>query len=291
MCLIPSKTKNKKNSLMLVIFFFTVLLSGCANLNAVRSFTQVSSEAIMYKQCTEDYMSSVIDQELYTTSIPGVSQNEIVSSNERIAKARNAKDALNKVQQKLSNYTTALGQLAASDTVTSGNEKIVKGTEILVKSEWFDTNTVKAYGSLASIIEYFYVEKYRQDQLKVALEQGHDDFNVLIDALIYQVDNRIYDTLERYRKGTISYYTLLRANENSVATIAILNETEQNKLAKIENQKARLAKYSDLLKKIKESHEFMYNTRSVLSNDQIIDTLKSHEADFRLLYAYLKELN
>jgi hypothetical protein len=153
--------------LALKIIAFLLLglaLSGCADLSAIRKFSDISTEAENYKQISEDYIN-----------IPErIKYFEEGADHERLEKIRKARENQLKgildLHEAVAQYMKSLGELADDKQVSyTGSLDALKDQVVAlpaVKGLNVSATTVDAFSTLADLLTHAVADAYRRKKLQ-----------------------------------------------------------------------------------------------------------------------------
>ncbi|MHC1762653.1 MAG: hypothetical protein AB9917_24650 [Negativicutes bacterium] len=228
------KTRKSFIFSILLCFLISVFSAGCANLKAIKAFSQISVDAVLYTQFADDYVNAVNERESYLSRLGEKSEYDGKTTKEMVIMRREGvRNSLVAIHNKLADYMTIMGKLASSDTtISSSNKKSLD--EIVEKmvnaqkdygDQYFSYKDIKTFEGLANILIEAVNAKYRQDQLKKLIELSNNYFEKLSNILIDFIS--LYENDLKHTKDDVanSYYSRVVPNINPSETdVAVIQK-------------------------------------------------------------------
>lgn len=279
-------TRSRGFELKLAIIPLVVALTlaqGCANLSAIREFADVSTESAQYTRLVTDYVGSPARQKRYQPA----SQHELL---DRIATERAAQGERLLLRHRLiEEYMDALGRLAADETVTYDKKLDALGNA--VKGNRFaDAKEADAFAAIAKILTKGVADHWRQKQLKELITVSNEPFQVVVDSLRVVVENGFGGDLPNERAAIEKYCGTLIMQSSDKAGIAALREWCDLRLSVIGVRAKAIEAYTQILRKIAEGHQRLYDGRNDLSKELLLRDMNHYSKDLQKLFNTIRTL-
>jgi hypothetical protein len=264
------------------------LVSGCANLQAVRDFAKTSAATADYKQIVTDYATSPDRQQRYQ---PQRSAPQLAAQAKRRAEQ---KPTLEAAQTVLVEYMTALGDLAADDLpkVDSQVEALGKALE---KAKFvgdgdaaIGKETATAAGSIAKILTRAVLDHWRQRQTSRIVREANDSIQIVTAGLREIVLKDFGASLDTESETVRKYFetSMVAAtsggDKDAVPPLARILWLEHSD--EINARRAKLTAYADVLAKIGEGHADLNKNVDRLRDEVLRERLRGYTKDLEALY-------
>lgn len=260
-----------------------VLAQGCANLAAIREFATISSESVQYTKLVTDYAQSPIRQKRYQPP----SQYELL---DRIAADRAAQqDRLLLRQSLIEEYMYALGRLAADEAVAYNKELDALGNAVKEK-KFVDAKEADAFAMIAKVLVKGVTDHWRQKQLKELITTSNAPFQVVVGSLRVIIENGFGGDLLNEKAAIQNYYRTLVLESRDKAGIAALEEWRDLRLAAIDARAKAIESYAQILRKIAEGHQKLYDARGDLSKELLLRDMSRYSKDLQKLFNAIRNL-
>lgn len=268
-------------------FAFVFSQLGCSNLEAIREFASISSESAQYTQLVDVYTQSPTRQKPFQPA----------SMAERLDKMAAEREAqrpeLLALHTLISEYMDSLGQLAADDLVVFDSEIDLLGKELsdrkILSSEQGD-----AYAKIARILTTMAADRWRKRKLSKLIEKSNADFQIVVGALKDIVSKDFRSSIENEEIAIAKYYdgriAEAKATPPQQAGIAALEELRDKRIVGIHSKIDAVDAYTEILNKIAQGHQRLYDQRRALSRKDLIQEVKRDSKTLRKLYKNLRAL-
>ncbi len=265
-----------------------LVLSGCADLQAVRDFAKTSAATADYRQIVSDYAASPERQKRLQPERFAGQLDAIATERAEQAKRLHAAQAV------LADYMDALGDLAAND-LPAVDGQIDGLSKTLEKAGFIGTGdaaigkeTAGAAGTIAKILVRATMDHWRQARLEKIIAEADPSVQVVTAGLrevILQDFARSLDieaeATRKYFEATIAAADAGGQSESVPPLSRVLWLDRQDALAV---RRARLAPYADLLSKISQGHAELRANLGSLKDKALHARLKQYAKDLRQLY-------
>ncbi|MET0266778.1 MAG: hypothetical protein ABW202_14310 [Duganella sp.] len=259
----------------------TLLLTGCANLGAIRDFGALSADSASYTALTEDYLGSPERSKRYTLRKDDAQRTRLT---EQAREREQLRVPLQLYHQAVSDYMAALATLAA-DEVTNYDGQInplvdAASSNGLIPAQQADL--VKAIGTLLTDAA---TNAYRQRELKQLITRANAPLQgILADTvrLMAAFDSAIADEKALYH----AYYDELMhlAGQREPVAAELLWSQHGAIVQGFARRQQALAPYIDTLKTIAAAHQSLYDNRDKIADQEVLDQLKQYTRKIRSTY-------
>ncbi len=284
----------------LIIILLAFLVSGCADLKGITALSEISTATLKNTTFADDYLTSLERQKRYAVYGSSADYEKLIEERKKIH------GQLLQIYGVASDYTNALGKLA-SDDIISYDKNVdalvnqLKETKYQSGKNVFDASQVQAFGIVGKLLFKAATDNYRQDKLKIIIEDSNSSFAKVIDTLKefnehYKIElgnekNLLRIRYERSIRDIRSNEELFRAVVTLQNDVSIIMEDTYNfKSDEIEAKIKGVTAYNNSLEKIKKAHQDLYNNRNNVSSDQVRSRLKVYSQDLSDIYSYIKNL-
>lgn len=260
-----------------------VLTQGCADLSAIREFANISSESAQYTKLVTDYVESPTRQKRYQPP----SQHERL---DRIAATRAAQqDRLLLRQSLIEEYMDTLGRLAADEAVTYDKELDALGNAVKEK-KLANAKEADAFSAVAKVLVKGVTDHWRQKQLKELIATSNEPFQVVVESLQVFVESGSGGDLLDEKAAIQSYYDTLDRASNDKAGKEALKEWRDLHLAAIDARMKAIESYAQILRKIAEGHQKLYDGRDDFSKELLLRDMRRYSKDLKRLFNEIRAL-
>jgi len=243
----------------LVLVWFALVVSGCANLGAIRDFASTSSDAAQYTQLVTIYVATPTRLMRYEPE----SQRPVLA---RQASERAAQQEPLLLRQRLIQaYMDGLGQLAA-DGLTTYDAQLDNLNHALQSAKFADQSEAAALAKVSKQLATAATERWRRDKLMTLIEQSDGPLQVVVGALVTIVQTGFVADLANEREALNKYYTELQLRSRDPAALAALGEWREMREGQIRDRESAIGNYVVVLKTIGSGHHKLYESRRELSH-------------------------
>lgn len=168
---------------LFVLVFASVILAGCANLEAVRDFTDSSARLTAYKDVTERYTKS--GERRYAEIPLGLAFDTLRTSvTATVAEMRLQKPDLLKLHNVATGYMASLAALAGEDAYDlSGDLDKVVGSIAAIPALGINTDHATAFSNIAGkVVSWIAAAKQAKDVRTMVMTYGAD-MDKLLEAM------------------------------------------------------------------------------------------------------------
>ncbi len=273
--------------LALTVIFLLASVSGCANFKEIKAFASLSSSAATHDALTRDYIEALDRRKQYQ---PEKFHGELEAQKMRREAQRASLDLL---QQTVTDYMQALGGLASGE-IRAFDKSLEDLSKNLNDATLLDNNEKDAVGALSTILARTVTATYRLHELKKIVQEGNQPLQDVINATRRIVkkgmigDLRVESTLvERY------YDNFMLAPDNPVEPVAmaLAKEAKAEALGRVDNRIRGVQAYDNVLEKIARGHQYLYDHRDMIGNDESERQLKQYIGELRSAYKSLLDIS
>jgi hypothetical protein len=273
--------------LALTVIFLLASVSGCASFKEIKAFASLSSNAASYGVLTRDYIEALDRRKQYQ---PEKFHGELEAQKMRREAQRASLDIL---QQTVTDYMQALGGLASGE-IRAFDKSLEDLSKNLNDATLLDNNEKDAVGALSTILARTVTATYRLHELKKIVQEGNQPLQDVINATRRIVrkgmigDLRVESTLvERY------YDNFMLAPDNPVEPVAmaLAKEAKAEAMGRVDNRIRSVQAYDNVLEKIARGHQYLYDYRDMIGNDEFDRQLKQYIGELRSAYKSLLDIS
>jgi len=262
-------------------------LSGCASFKEVKTFASLSADAASHEALTRDYIGTLDRRKQYQ---PSKFQGDLEPQKVRREAQRASLDLL---QQTVTDYMQGLGGLASGEIRTY--DKSLKDLSTnLNKVTLLDNNEKEAIGVLSTLLARAVTATYRLHELKKLIRDGNQPLQDVINATRRIVKKGIVADLQVESTLVERYYdNFMLAPDNPVEPVAmaLAREARVEALGRVDNRIRSAQSYDAVLEKISEGHQYLYDHRDVIGNDEFGQQLKPYIDELRAAYRNLLDIS
>jgi hypothetical protein len=294
------------------------MLSGCANLSAVREFTATSVQLTGYQDVTQRYVTSATRVKTEIPEDP-LFDRDRAAVRKAEAEMTAQKESLLKLHNAVTGYMAALAKLAGDDAYDiSPQIDKVTGAIVAAPSLGLNAQHVQAFGGIAAKVSSWLLAAKQAKGVKSLVVEHGDSMDVLLDAMAtvttamrVELDNE-RGRLKSYHDAHLSTYlvpvglerplvgnvadpaqyerdrrTMLRRNQ---AVVAWANRGYEPLLAE-QDRAIRAAKSAiDGIQIVRNGHDDMRKNVDHLTKDDVTKLLKKASAELRVVRAELAQI-
>lgn len=174
-----------------VLLLATTLITGCADLRAIGTWAETSSDVAAYSAILDDYESSPDRQMRYTPK----SQHAAL---EGLREQRSAQVVrLKALHTAVREYMQAIGALAGGNVVVYDAEFDALASEVKSNPQLrLSDSQVSAYSGLTNLVLRAATDDWRQTRLATLVDEANPHFQVVIDAMESALEKEVADAVE-----------------------------------------------------------------------------------------------
>jgi hypothetical protein len=273
--------------LALVMIFLVSAVSGCASFKEVKSFASLSSNAASYGALTRDYIEALDRRKQYQ---PEKFHGELEAQKMRREAQRASLDLL---QRTVADYMQGLGSLASGETRTY-DRSFENLSFILNKATLLNNNEKAAVSALSVILARAVTASYRLREFKKLIQDSNQPLQDVISATRKIVKKGIIADLQVESTLVQRYYdNFMFAPDNPVEPVAmaLAKEAKTEALGRVDSRIRSAQSYDALLEKIAQGHQYLYDHRDTIGNDEFDRQLKQHTGELRVAYENLLDVS
>jgi hypothetical protein len=193
----------------------------------------------------------------------------------------------------VTDYMQALGGLASGE-IRAFDKSLEDLSKNLNDATLLDNNEKDAVGALSTILARTVTATYRLHKLKKIVQEGNQPLQDVINATRRIVkkgmisDLRVESTLvERY------YDNFMLAPDNPVEPVAmaLAKEAKAEAMGRVDNRIRSVQAYDNVLEKIARGHQYLYDHRDMIGNDEFDRQLKQYIGELRSAYKSLLDIS
>jgi len=265
------------------------LLGGCANLQAVREFGQISSLSAGYTRLSDDYARSPLINKSYT--LEAETQQRAVLDAEYQQRLPQAAQ-LQVYHKVVSTYMATLAELAGDD-IPTGAEEVDGLVDAAAKANYLDAASVAPARAIGKLLTDATLNGYRHRELKKVIADGNAPIQALLASLVQSMQE--FDaSLKIERARANRYYRSLhaRARENNREPVAAEQAWASLNAANalFDERERAIPLYIESLKRIGIAHQALYDGRDDIDNHQLLADLKRYTKQIRSAYYAVRAL-
>ncbi|MFN9030241.1 MAG: hypothetical protein ACK54C_02380 [Betaproteobacteria bacterium] len=264
-----------------------IVLSGCANLDAVRNFAQSSSALTSYPDAGAAYVESGRQWTLLPAPAPLPDGRKPVTLEERQQQV----SASLKLQSALSSYFAVMAKLAGADAFTLDNEltSVASGLKGL-PGQADNAAMIDTANNLLKLAVKYALMPVQQSSVRALVSEGGPPAMSLVDHL----DRLAGDWQSQMVQDDTSmknFLSLMAATKDANKSVEfLLSDRSQQFTVHAGTRQQRVASVRAGLKTIKSGHEAMVRDIDRLDGSQLQALLKQAVADLKQVRGLLDSL-
>lgn len=259
------------------------VLAGCADLSAIKEFANISSQSADYTALVNEYVAFPSRQKRYMP----VSQHSHLT---QIAADREIQKERLLLRLKLiDEYMQALGQLAADDLVNYDTRIDALGKAVS-ENKFADPKETGAFADMAKVLTRAATDAWRKSKIKELVEAANGPLQIVIKNLKQVVDEGFGGDIETEKATVQTYYRTLVMKSADPAGIEAVKEWEEVRLASITERQNSIRTYSQILTKISEAHQKLYDNRHEITSKILLSQIQQYAKDLGKLYKDIKSI-
>jgi hypothetical protein len=266
----------------LLLFALLVGAAGCANLAAIQDFAAVSSESAAYTKLVGEYVESPIRQKRYQ---PPAEHPRL----DRMAADRAAqREALLLRHRLIREYMDVLGQLAADEAVVYDREVNALGRAAR-EATFLNAQETDAFAAVTRVLLRAAADGWRRRQLAELIEGANAPFQTVTTSLRAIVVQGFGGDAQNERVAIDRFYRTVVAESRDRAGITAVQEWQEVRLAGVSARDEAIKAYGDVLEKIAQGHQRLYEGRGDLSASALRADIKGYARDLRGAFERLRD--
>lgn len=260
-----------------------VLLGGCANLQAVREFGQISSLSAGYTRLSDDYARSPLINKTYTLEAESPQRAALDAEyQQRLPQAAQ----LQVYHKVVANYMATLAELAG-DEIPTGAEEVDGLVDAASQANYLNEASVAPARAIGKLLTDATLNGYRHGELKKVIAEGNAPIQAVLASLVQSM--QAFDaSLKIERASANRYYRTLhaRARENDREPVAAEQAWASLNAANalFDERERAIPLYIESLKRIGIAHQALYDGRDNIDNHQLLADLKRYTKQIRSAY-------
>lgn len=265
----------------------TAGISGCASFKEVRTFASLSANAAGYEMLTSDYIRALDRRKQYQ---PQKFHGDLETMKIRREAQRASLDLL---QQTVTDYMQGLGSLAAGD-IRTFDRSLDNLSSSLNEATLLDRNEKEAIGALSTLLARTVTTLYRQHEMKRLIHDGNQPLQDVIAATRKIVKSGIVADLQTESALAGRYYdNFMLAPDNPVEPVAmaLAKEARAEALDRVDNRIRGAQRYDAVLEKIARGHQYLYDHRDRIGQDDFGRQFKPAIDELRTAYRNLLDVS
>ena len=275
--------------------------TGCVNLEPVREFAKVSTEAAAYTALVDQYIEVPEASVRYIKANPSARDVPVEDLEAKIEERKAQRAPLLALHASLTNYMAAIGTLASDNLVKTDKEfkALQQGVGKFAKSAGLDAETkgkLNAAGALLKLVANAALKQYQRRQV----------IDIMTDANGYVVAITEYMTtlipapkldLKVQRVQLEELFDKFPGGEDAKpprttdarALAFLVAEERRERLIALDQLGKQTDQYAELLTGIANAHNAFVENPVELSRKELFGELKAHSNELKVLFQAVKE--
>jgi hypothetical protein len=262
-------------------------LTGCASFKEVRAFASLSANAASHESIARDYIGALDRRKQYQ---PSKFQGELEAQKTRREAQRASIDLL---QQTIADYMLGLDALASGD-IRTFDISLNNLSSRLNDATFLDSSQKDAVGALSTLLARAATSIYRQHEIKKLVHDSNQPLQDIIDATRNILKSGIVPDLQVEYALVKRYYDnfmLAPDNPREPVAMAIAEEAKAETLGRVDNRIRSAQSYDAVLERISAGHQYLYDHRDMIGNDDFGQQLKPYIDELRAAYRTLVDVS
>lgn len=271
----------------LAVAFCMAVVSGCASFNEIKEFASLSSSAASYDRLTRDYIEALERRKQYQ---PEKFHAELEAQKMRRGAQRASLDLL---QQTVADYMQGLGGLATGN-IRRYDKSLKDLSSNLNKATLLDNNEKEAVAALSTILARTVTATYRLHELKKIVREGNQPLQDVIDASRRIVKKGMIGDMQVESTLVHRYYDNFMFAPDSPAepvAMALAKEAKAEALRRVDIRIQSAQGYDDVLEKIAQGHQYLYDHGDMIGNDELDRQLRRYTGELGAAYKSLLDIS
>jgi hypothetical protein len=258
------------------------LLTGCADLSAIREFAGISARSAEYTTLVSQYAEFPEREKRF---LPAAFHADLDRQSQRRAEQKKCLLLRHTV---IEEYMTALGRLAADDVVVYDREVDALGKAVAENALAGEADA-SAFTSISKLIFRAAADDWRQRQLTELITEANAPFQAVVGALKQIVDKGFAGDLDTEEAAMQKHYRTLILSSQDPAGIAALEEWRDFRLADLKARRSAVQGYSRVLASIAAGHQELFDHREDLFNQKFLRQISGSAQALHKLYNALSQ--
>jgi hypothetical protein len=262
-------------------------VAGCASFKEVRAFATLSSKAASHDGLTRDYIAALDRRKQYQ---PEKFHTELEAQKARREAQRASLDLL---QQTMTDYMQGLDGLASAEIRTYDKSLEEMGTD-LNRATLLDFNESQAVAALSTILARAVTAAYRLHELRKLIYDANPPLQEVIKATRRIVEKGIVADLQVESALVRRYYDNFMLSPDNPAepvAMALAREARVETLSRVDTRIQSAQSYAAVLEKIAQGHQYLYEHRDMIGNDELDKQFKPYIDELRAAYKNLLDVS
>jgi hypothetical protein len=273
--------------LALTVIFLAAAMSGCASFKEIKAFASLSSSAATHDALTRDYIGALDRRKQYQ---PQKFHGELEAQKIRREAQRAGLDVL---QQTVADYMQGLGGLAAGE-IRAYDKSLEELSERLNKVTLLSDDEKDAVGALSTLLARTVTAAYREHEIRKLIRDGNQPLQDVIKATRKIVVKGMAADLQAESALVGRYYDnfiLAPNNPQEPVAMALANEARVEALGRVDNRLRAARNYDNVLEKIAQGHQYLFDHRESLGDEELERQFKPHVDALRAAYGDLLDVS
>jgi len=248
-------------------------LGGCANLSAIAEFGRLSSDGVLYRRLTDEYVGSLHTMQDLTLKRQQQERDNLVPA---LAKRQALAPAALLMQQAVAEYMGALAALAGDELVVL-DDQVDDLAGAATKAELLGEQRAKTVASIGKLLTEAALNGYRQRQLATLIEAGNGPLQALIADLTSVMERYAEQIQIEQDQFNFHYRTLgAMATPGERAAAELIWAQQRSGARQFAPRRQAIASYIATIGKIGQAHQALYDNRSRIADREVHAQLKHY---------------
>jgi hypothetical protein len=272
--------------LALTVIFLAGSISGCASFKEIKAFALLSSNAASHDVLTRDYIGALERRKQYQ---PQKFHSELEAQKMRREAQRANLDVL---QKTIADYMQGLGGLAAGE-IRAYDESLEDLSERLNKVTLLSDDEEDAVAALSTLLARTVTAAYREHEIRNLVRDANQPLQDVINATRKIVVKGMAADLQVESALVGRYYDnfmLAPSNPQEPVAMALAKEARVEALGRVDNRLGAARRYDVVLEKIAQGHQYLFDHRDSLGDEELARQFKPYVAALRAAYGDLLDV-
>lgn len=266
--------------LALVTIVLATVVSGCASFKEIKAFASLSSNAASYDAITRDYIGALDRRKQYQ---PQEFHGGLEAQKTRREAQRASLDLL---QQTVVDYMEGLGGLATGE-IRTYDKSLKELSSNLNEATLLTNDEQEAVTALSIMLARAATTAYRQRQIKNLIQDANQPLQDVIKATRKIVSKGVIADLKVEFALVERYYdNLMLAPDSPEEPLAmsLAQEVKVEALGRVHSRIRSAQAYDYVLERISMGHQYLYDNRELIGNDELDRQLRPYIDELRGAY-------